>query len=140
MIFGDGGNATQLLPLGSKAEQDRLVIAKPTNEEEVAMFRAEVDRWTCEIASARTSVGKATDNGLEPNHDRLVSDMLAPGYDRGYCQVADRRALEHAVPKDSYFMRQGAPTWQCPSRLPTPRRPECVARAFALRRCGSGNA
>lgn len=70
------------------------MIAKPTNEEEVAMFRAKVDPWTCEIASARTSVGKATDNGLEPNHDRLVSDMLAPGYDRGYCQVADRRALE----------------------------------------------
>lgn len=52
------------MPLGSKAEQDSLVIAKPTNEEEVAMFKAEVARWICEIASSRTSFGKATDNGL----------------------------------------------------------------------------
>jgi hypothetical protein len=52
------------VPLGSKAEQDPLVIAKPTNEEEVAMFKAEVARWICEIASRRTSFGKATDNAL----------------------------------------------------------------------------
>jgi hypothetical protein len=60
MIVDGGGNATLLLTLGSKAEQDRSVIAKSTNEGEVAMFKAKVDRWTCEIASSRTSVGKAS--------------------------------------------------------------------------------
>jgi adenosylhomocysteinase len=39
MILDDGGDATLLL-LGSKAEKDRSVIAKPTNEEEVALFKS----------------------------------------------------------------------------------------------------
>ncbi|MFZ8886757.1 MAG: adenosylhomocysteinase [Steroidobacteraceae bacterium] len=38
MILDDGGDATLLLMLGSKAEQDLSVIAKPTNEEEVALY------------------------------------------------------------------------------------------------------
>ncbi len=40
MILDDGGDATLLLILGSKAEQDRSVIATPTNEEEVALYKA----------------------------------------------------------------------------------------------------
>ncbi len=38
MILDDGGDATLLLILGSKAEQDSSVIANPTNEEEHALF------------------------------------------------------------------------------------------------------
>jgi adenosylhomocysteinase len=38
MILDDGGDATLLLMLGSRAEQDAAVIAKPTNEEEVALY------------------------------------------------------------------------------------------------------
>jgi len=38
MILDDGGDATMLLILGSKAEKDASVIAKPTNEEEVALY------------------------------------------------------------------------------------------------------
>ena len=38
MILDDGGDATLLLMLGARAEQDRSVIAKPTNEEEVALY------------------------------------------------------------------------------------------------------
>jgi adenosylhomocysteinase len=38
MILDDGGDATLLLMLGSKAEQDLSVISKPTNEEEVALY------------------------------------------------------------------------------------------------------
>ena len=38
MILDDGGDATLLLILGSKAEKDPSVIAKPTNEEEQALF------------------------------------------------------------------------------------------------------
>ncbi|MDP1557724.1 MAG: adenosylhomocysteinase [Nitrosomonas sp.] len=38
MILDDGGDATLLLILGSKAEIDQAVIANPTNEEEIALF------------------------------------------------------------------------------------------------------
>ncbi|RMC99300.1 adenosylhomocysteinase [Aquitalea palustris] len=40
MILDDGGDATLLLMLGSKAEQDRSVISHPANEEETALFAA----------------------------------------------------------------------------------------------------
>jgi adenosylhomocysteinase len=40
MILDDGGDATLLLILGSKAEKDRSAIAKPTNEEETALFKS----------------------------------------------------------------------------------------------------
>ena len=40
MILDDGGDATLLLILGSKAEADRSVIANPSNEEETALFAA----------------------------------------------------------------------------------------------------
>jgi adenosylhomocysteinase len=38
MILDDGGDATLLLILGTKAEKDPSVIAKATNEEEVALY------------------------------------------------------------------------------------------------------
>jgi adenosylhomocysteinase len=40
MILDDGGDATLLLMLGSRAEMDPSVIAKPGNEEEQALFAA----------------------------------------------------------------------------------------------------
>ena len=40
MILDDGGDATLLLILGARAEQDLSVIAKPENEEEVALYAA----------------------------------------------------------------------------------------------------
>jgi len=40
MILDDGGDATLLLMLGSKAEQDIGVIGHPGNDEEVALFAA----------------------------------------------------------------------------------------------------
>jgi adenosylhomocysteinase len=39
-ILDDGGDATLLLMLGARAEQDASVIAKPTNEEESALYAA----------------------------------------------------------------------------------------------------
>ncbi|MCL4724086.1 MAG: adenosylhomocysteinase, partial [Rhodocyclaceae bacterium] len=38
MILDDGGDATLLLILGAKAEQNPSVIAHPTNEEETVLF------------------------------------------------------------------------------------------------------
>src|SRR5687768_15135833 len=40
MILDDGGDATLLIILGSRAEEDPSVIANPTNEEEQALFAA----------------------------------------------------------------------------------------------------
>ncbi|CAM5785680.1 adenosylhomocysteinase [Castellaniella caeni] len=40
MILDDGGDATLLLHLGARAEQDASVIAKPENEEERVLFAA----------------------------------------------------------------------------------------------------
>jgi adenosylhomocysteinase len=40
MILDDGGDATLLLMLGSRAEQDLSVIAHPTNDEEIQLFAA----------------------------------------------------------------------------------------------------
>ena len=38
MILDDGGDATLLLMLGARAEQDASVVAKPTNEEETSLY------------------------------------------------------------------------------------------------------
>jgi adenosylhomocysteinase len=40
MILDDGGDATLLLMLGARAEQDTSVISKPANEEETALYAA----------------------------------------------------------------------------------------------------
>ena len=40
MILDDGGDATLLLHLGARAEQDASVIAKPTSEEETCLYAA----------------------------------------------------------------------------------------------------
>ncbi|MGL6222948.1 MAG: adenosylhomocysteinase [Steroidobacteraceae bacterium] len=40
MILDDGGDATLLLLLGTKAEQDASLISKPTNEEEVSLYNS----------------------------------------------------------------------------------------------------
>lgn len=40
MILDDGGDATLLLMLGSKAEKDLSVIGKPTNDEEKSLYAA----------------------------------------------------------------------------------------------------
>ncbi|TLZ23314.1 MAG: adenosylhomocysteinase [Gammaproteobacteria bacterium] len=40
MILDDGGDATLLLHLGARAESDPAAIAKPSSEEEVALFAA----------------------------------------------------------------------------------------------------
>ena len=40
MILDDGGDATGLIMLGSKAEQDISVLDNPSNEEEIALFKS----------------------------------------------------------------------------------------------------
>ena len=40
MILDDGGDATLLLHLGTRAEKDPSVLSKPTSEEETVLFSA----------------------------------------------------------------------------------------------------
>jgi adenosylhomocysteinase len=40
MILDDGGDATMLIMLGAKAEQDPSVLDKPASEEEIALFNS----------------------------------------------------------------------------------------------------
>ncbi len=70
MILDDGGDATLLVHLGLKAESDPSVIAKPTNEEEEALFASIKKRlaskpgWYANIAKAIRGVTEETTTGV----------------------------------------------------------------------------
>ncbi len=70
MILDDGGDATLLLILGSKAEKDLSVVANPTNEEEVALYAAikrhiEIDpQWYSKRLSQIKGVTEETTTGV----------------------------------------------------------------------------
>ncbi|VVD65766.1 S-adenosyl-L-homocysteine hydrolase [Pandoraea horticolens] len=70
MILDDGGDATLLLILGSKAEKDLSVVANPTNEEEVALYAAikrhiQIDpQWYSKRLSQIKGVTEETTTGV----------------------------------------------------------------------------
>ncbi len=70
MILDDGGDATLLVILGSKAEQDLSVLDNPTSEEEVALFNAirnklaENPTWYSERKAAIKGVTEETTTGV----------------------------------------------------------------------------
>jgi adenosylhomocysteinase len=70
MILDDGGDATLLVHLGSKAEQDASLIAKPGNEEETALFAAIAKRinakpgWYSALAKSIRGVTEETTTGV----------------------------------------------------------------------------
>jgi len=70
MILDDGGDATLLVHLGMKAESNPSVIAKPTNEEEEALFAAIKARlkshpgWYSELAKNIRGVTEETTTGV----------------------------------------------------------------------------
>ena len=70
MILDDGGDATLLVHLGSQAEKDPSVIAKPTNEEETVLFAAIARRlkeqpgWYGRMAKAIRGVTEETTTGV----------------------------------------------------------------------------
>ncbi len=82
MILDDGGDATLLLLLGSQAEQDASVLAKPANEEEVALYASIRRRletqpgWYSKRLAAIRGVTEETTTGVKrlyrlANEDRL---------------------------------------------------------------------
>jgi adenosylhomocysteinase len=67
MILDDGGDATLLVHLGKRAEKDPSVLAKPTSEEEVALFNAIKKRkpgWYAHIAAEIRGVTEETTTGV----------------------------------------------------------------------------
>jgi len=69
-ILDDGGDATLLIHLGKRAEQDASVIAKPNNEEEEALFAAIRKRleikpgWYAALGEAIDGVTEETTTGV----------------------------------------------------------------------------
>ena len=83
MILDDGGDATLLLHLGSRAETDQSVIAHPTSEEETALFesiRATLARdktWYSRRLKAIRGVTEETTTGVHRLYQMHKEGRLA---------------------------------------------------------------
>jgi adenosylhomocysteinase len=87
MILDDGGDATLLVHLGRKAEQDPSVIAKPASEEETALFKAIRKKLAAE-PGWYTRVGKEI---------RGVTEETTTGVHRLYQMAKEKRLLFPAI-------------------------------------------
>lgn len=82
MILDDGGDATLLLILGSKAEKDPTVIANPTNQEEHALFVSIKSRisdqpnWYSERLAGIQGVTEETTTGVHRLYEMQKRDAL----------------------------------------------------------------
>src|SRR5687767_6804751 len=79
MILDDGGDATLLVHLGTRAEKDPSVLAKPTSEEETVLFAAIRKRlaaapgWYSRIAEEIRGVTEETTTGVH-RLDQMAKD------------------------------------------------------------------
>jgi adenosylhomocysteinase len=87
MILDDGGDATLLVHLGRKAEQDPAVIAKPASEEETALFKAIRKKLAAE-RGWYTRVGKEI---------KGVTEETTTGVHRLYEMAKEKRLLFPAI-------------------------------------------
>src|ERR1700678_3297087 len=83
MILDDGGDATLLLHLGAKAEQDATLIASPSNEEEQSLFSAikaklKVDpKWYSTRLTKIKGVTEETTTGVKRLYQMAKEGRLA---------------------------------------------------------------
>jgi adenosylhomocysteinase len=83
MILDDGGDATLLLHLGSKAEKDASVISKPTSEEEEALFASiretlkKDPHWYSKRIKAVKGVSEETTTGVKRLYQMAKDKELA---------------------------------------------------------------
>ena len=83
MILDDGGDATLLMHLGAKAEQDIKLLAKPGSEEEVCLFNAikaklKVDpTWYSRRLKAIIGVTEETTTGVHRLNEMSAKGTLA---------------------------------------------------------------
>ncbi|HEY0675334.1 MAG TPA: adenosylhomocysteinase [Immundisolibacter sp.] len=82
MILDDGGDATLLLILGARAEQDASVIAKPENDEEVALYKAIAERlavdptWYSRQLAGIRGVTEETTTGVKRLYQMAADGQL----------------------------------------------------------------
>ena len=82
MILDDGGDATLLLILGTKAEENPSVIAHPTNEEEIALFAAIKKRiaaqpgWYAKMLAGIQGVTEETTTGVKRLYQMAAEGRL----------------------------------------------------------------
>jgi adenosylhomocysteinase len=77
MILDDGGDATLLITLGSRAEQDRSLIANPTCEEEQVLFAAirdQLDRQPGFYSRIQASIQGVTEETTTGVHRLYVME------------------------------------------------------------------
>jgi len=83
MILDDGGDATLLVHLGSKAQSDAAVIGKPTSEEEEALFAsirhtlAKDPKWYSTRLKAIRGVTEETTTGVKRLYQMAKDGALA---------------------------------------------------------------
>ena len=82
MILDDGGDATLLVHLGTRAEKDISVLAKPGSEEEIAFFSsikkrlAKNPNWYSEIAKEIKGVTEETTTGVHRLYEMAKQERL----------------------------------------------------------------
>ncbi|WP_372723054.1 adenosylhomocysteinase, partial [Immundisolibacter sp.] len=82
MILDDGGDATLLLILGARAEQDASVIAKPENDEEVALYKSIRERiasqpgWYSKQLAGIRGVTEETTTGVKRLYQMAADGQL----------------------------------------------------------------
>src|SRR5512133_1186096 len=83
MILDDGGDATLLLHLGARAEKDASLVAKPTNEEETALYASIKQRlakqpgWYAKRLAAVKGVTEETTTGVHRLYQMAKEGKLA---------------------------------------------------------------
>jgi adenosylhomocysteinase len=83
LILDDGGDATLLLHLGTRAEQDQAVISKPTSEEETSLFEAirgtlkRDPHWYSTRLKAVRGVSEETTTGVKRLYQMARDGQLA---------------------------------------------------------------
>jgi adenosylhomocysteinase len=82
MILDDGGDATLLVHLGQKAEKDLGVLAKPTSEEEVSLYKAIKKKlaaqpgWYTKVAKEIKGVTEETTTGVHRLYEMAKEKRL----------------------------------------------------------------
>ncbi len=83
LMVDDGGDATGLLHLGARAERDRSLIARPSNEDEAALFKAiettlgRNPQWYSPRLRALRGVSEETTIGVKRLYQMVKDGQLA---------------------------------------------------------------
>jgi adenosylhomocysteinase len=129
MILDDGGDATLLLHLGRKAEQDLSVVSRPGSEEEEALFAAIAKRvaerpgWYSKVGDAIRGVTEETTTGVHRLSEMETAGTLL------FPAINVNDSVTKAAARAWSTASAGAPTSCWPARWPWSRASATSARA-----------